>query len=257
VKILSGKERGNSAGAAAAPLVAMRQLGPDNYEVSLSGPTIRTVQAGQALATAVATSVCKTLVPVLGTHLFESTEKLGADAPESNSPNLELTQRFTCTARSAPAQVQAPATYSKEEKDQAAAKVLDETERYFRLLGTGKVDEAFTQLDRDSGTFSEAAWKRLKRDFLTLAGALQRIAITKVTVYENPASASKPGLYVAADYRITWANVRLQCGYLVWLRMRDGEFRILREETGHVTAEQLQAMPQAQRQTVEQALRCR
>jgi hypothetical protein len=245
-----------TSGAASAPVVAMRQLGPDSYEVRLSGPTIRTVQAAQALATSVAGSVCKSLVPVLGTYRFESAELLGNETPTSTPPGLELTQKFSCAARSQPA-TQALVAYSKEEKDQAAAKVLDETERYFRLLGAGKVDEAFLLLDPDSDMWNEASWNRPKREFVTMAGALHRIAITKVTVYENPTSAAKPGLYVAADYRNIWLNVPLQCGYLVWLRTPGGEFRIVREETGHITADQLQAMPQAQRQSVPQALRCR
>jgi hypothetical protein len=135
--------------------------------------------------------------------------------------------------------------------------VLDETERHFRLIGAGKVDEAFLQMDLADGIWNEPSWKSTKREFVSVAGALHRIGITKVTVYENPRSAAKPGLYVAADYRNVWANVPLHCGYLVWLRTSDGQFRITREETGHVTTEQLKAMPAAQAQAVDQALRCR
>ncbi|MEO8315234.1 MAG: hypothetical protein ABI645_10600 [Pseudomonadota bacterium] len=259
LQILPGKALDMPAGetAPAAPLVSVRQLGPESYEVKLSGPSIRTLQAAQTMAASVAGSICKARVPVQGTFRFESTEPLGNAAPASNSPRLELNQKFTCAARAQSTQAQVAATYSKEEKDQAAAKVLDETKRYFRLVGEGKVDEAFLELDPDSDIGNEASWKRTKRDFQTMAGALHRIEITKVTVYENPGSAAKPGLYLAADYRNIWLNVPLQCGYLVWLRTPGGEFKIIREETGHITAEQMQAMPPAQRQSVEQALHCR
>jgi hypothetical protein len=263
LKILPGKDLGIPAGAGAVPgaavppVIAVRQLGPEDYEVKLSGPSVRTVQAAQAMAASLATTVCKGLVPVLGTYRFETTEFLGNELSANKSLNPELIQKFNCAARPQPAQAQAPAVYSKDEKDQAAAKVLDETERFFRLIGAGKVDEAFLDLDPDSDIWNKASWMRTKREFLTVAGQLQRIGITKVTVYENPTSATKPGLYVAADYRNVWRNVPVQCGYLMWLRTPSGEFRIIREETGYVTAEQLQAMPAGQRPSVEQALRCR
>jgi hypothetical protein len=264
LKLLPGKalDIPASAGAvadAAGTVVAVRQLAAQNYEVRLSGQSIRTVQGAQAMATTVAASVCKGRAPVLGTYRFESTEFLADAVPTSQPQGLQLTQKFSCEASPQPAQAQAqvPAAYSKKEKDDAAAKVLDETERYFRLLGEGRVNEAFLQLDPDSDIWNEASWKKLKQEFVAIAGALHRIAITKVTVYENPKSATKPGLYVAADYRNVWRDVPVQCGYLMWLRTPSGEFRIIREETGHVTAEQLAAAPPAQRASVEQALRCR
>lgn len=257
LRILPGKALDTSAGAAAAPVASVRQLGPANYEVRLSGPSVTTVQVAQAMAASIASTVCKALVPVLGTYRFESTGLLGNETPTGKPLGAELTQKFTCAARSQPAVTRAPAAFSGEDKDQAAAKVLDETERYFRLLAEGKVDEAFLELDPDSDIWNEASWKRTKQEFVTMAGALHRIAITKVTVYENPESAPKPGLYVAADYRNTWLNVPIQCGYLMWLRTPGGEFRIIREETGHITAEQFQAMPLERRQSVEQVLRCR
>jgi YD repeat-containing protein len=261
LRILPGKELGTVAatgGTPGAPTIAARQLGAQEYELRVSSPSLRTVQEAQALAVRAAGSICRSLVPVLGTYRFESIQQLGQDAAASGAANLVLTQRVTCAATAQlPPRNEAPTTYSKEEKDKAAAKVLDETERYFRLMGERKFDEALLQMDLADGIGNETSWRNAKRDFLSTAGALQRIEITKVTVYENPASASKPGLYVAADYRNIWANAPLQCGYLVWLRTSGGEFRIVREETGHVTTGQLNAMPAAQRQSVEQALRCR
>jgi hypothetical protein len=264
LQILPGKALDIPAGAGTtantdATAVAVRQLGVQNYEVKLSGPSIRTVQGAQAMATTVAASVCKGRAPMLGTYRFESTEFLGNEAAASKLSSLQLTQRFTCEASPQPAQTQAqiPAAFSKEEKEDAAAKVLDETERYFRFLGEGKVNDAFLQLDVDSDIWREGPWKTMKQNFVAIAGPLHRITITKVTVYENPQSVTKPGLYVAADYKNVWRDVPVQCGYLVWLRTSNGEFRIIREETGHITAKELQAATPAQRASVEQALRCR
>jgi hypothetical protein len=103
---------------------------------------------------------------------------------------------------------------------------------------------------------NEESWKIGKRSFQQLAGDPVEIKITKVTVYDNPATAPEPGLYVAADYSNVYRNAPIHCGYLMWFRSIGGEFRITREETGHVTAEQLKTIPSSQIPEIKQKLRC-
>jgi hypothetical protein len=235
-----------------------RQVDPDNFVFRLHNDSALTDRAAQGVIENAAKALCKERQPALGRYQSSGTEFLGNQTPEHKPAGFDFVQEVRCVARTEAGPPAAPAvTYSKEEKDKAAATVLDGTESYFRLINDAKVDEAFQYLSSDSDLWNAASWTRMKREFQAMAGALQRIAITKVTVYENPKSASQPGLYVAADYRNIWQNVPVHCGYLMWLRMENGQFRIIREETGHVTAAQWQAMPEAQRQNVAQQLRCR
>jgi hypothetical protein len=239
--------------------VGYRQVDADNFVFRLRSESALTERVAQEYIARAAQQVCKERQPELGQYQSDAKEFLGNETPEHKPVSFEFTQQVRCVAATQPAGSAAPppAPVSKEEKDGAAALVLDRTERYFRLINDAKIDQAFQDLTPDSALWDAASWTRLKREFQAMAGPLQRIAITKVTVYENPKSASKPGLYVAADYRNIWQNVPIHCGYLMWLRMENGEFRIIREETGHITAEQWQTMPEAQRQNLVQQLRCR
>ncbi len=238
--------------------IGYRQIDPDNFVFRLRNDGPLSERAAQGVVESAAKTLCKERQPLLGRYQSSATEFLGNETPEHKPAGFEFLQEVRCVARAeAVAQVSPPVSYSKEEKDKAAATVLDRTERYFRLINDAKIDEAFQDLIPDGELWDAVSWTRTKRDFQAAAGPLQRIAITKLTVYENPKSAAKPGLYVAADYRNIWQNVPIQCGYLMWLRMENGEFRIIREETGQVTAEQWQAIPDAQRQNVAQQLRCR
>jgi hypothetical protein len=130
------------------------------------------------------------------------------------------------------------------------------TEAHFRLLATGQIDAAFAQVDAAGLGGDAASWMKNERSFQSIAGAPTSITILKVTVYDNPDGAPTPGLYVAADFRNAYANVPFQCGYLMWFRERDGRFRITRQEKGHVTAEQLKAIPVGQHAEIKRRLRC-
>jgi hypothetical protein len=61
---------------------------------------------------------------------------------------------------------------------------------------------------------------------------------------------------VAADFSNAYRNVPIHCGYLMWFRPIDGEFRIIREESGHITAEQLSRIPASQLPEIKQRFRC-
>lgn len=78
----------------------------------------------------------------------------------------------------------------------------------------------------------------------------------KITVYNNPAEAPEPGLYIAADFNNVFENIPIHCGYLMWFRPIGGTFTITREETGYVTAEQLKSISNTQLPDLKRQLRC-
>lgn len=117
------------------------------------------------------------------------------------------------------------------------------TESHFRLLTTGQFDAALAQVDPSGMGGDAAGWVKSEQSFQSISGAPVSMTILKVTVYDNPQGAPRPGLYVAADFRNAYANVPFQCGYLMWFREPNGTFRITRQEKGHATAEQLKRFP--------------
>lgn len=66
-------------------------------------------------------------------------------------------------------------------------------------------------------------------DWPRRAGRGRRV-VDRVTWYVNPASASKPGLYVALDWHAEYELLAVGCGYVVLYRTPLG-FRVVRQET--------------------------
>jgi hypothetical protein len=168
-----------------------------------------------------------------------------------------LPGKALAVAAQAPLVERRPTLQSAEESRRIQEEIRARTEAHFRLLAANRLDEAYAQVDARSMGQDEQAWKRARQSFQALAGEPVKLSIIKVTVYDNPAEAAQPGLYVAADYSNEYRNVPVHCGYLMWFRpIGGGEFRVTREETGHITAEQLGSLPAAQLPAIKQSLRC-
>jgi hypothetical protein len=129
------------------------------------------------------------------------------------------------------------------------------TEAYFRALAEGNFDAAFARISPTMGV-TGTTWRESKRSLRAILGEPVRFAITKVTIYDNPADAPRAGLYVAADFTNEFRNAPMHCGYLVWTRAANGQFEISREDAGHVTSEQLAAIPVSQHAQIRQQMRC-
>jgi hypothetical protein len=127
---------------------------------------------------------------------------------------------------------------------------------WLQQVATGLLDEAYAQIVPESMGVDERAWKDVKRSFRAMAGEPVQLAVWRVTVYDNPPGASAPGLYVAADYNNEYSKLALQCGYLMWHRPAGGEFRIMREETGNITAQELKSIPAADFTAIKRRFHC-
>lgn len=149
-----------------------------------------------------------------------------------------------------------PTLQNGEESHRIENEVRLKSEVYFQLIASKRIDEELTQVAAAQMGLNESKWKNDKLSFQAMAGELLEISIRKITIYDNPAGAPEPGLYVAADYSNVYRDVPIHCGYIMWFRPIGGEFRITREETGHVTAEQLKSIPSAQLPEIKHKLRC-
>jgi len=245
--------------AASASEISVRAAQQGQYELVLTSPTVLSEGEARDQIARTAASVCKSTTPIFGKWRFESKEAIGGATTSSSAPNtFRFVQEISCASGT---QVQSAARLPTLRSDDELRKVQSEvrlkSEAYFKLIASKQVDEAFTHLSATlrSGV-TEARWKGDKLSFQVAAGEATQVVIAKVTVYDNPAGAPEPGLYVAADYSNTYREVPIHCGYLMWFRPVGGEFRITREETGHVTSEQLKSIPNAQLSETKRKLRC-
>lgn len=238
--------------------IRSRELQPNQFEFVLTHETTLDERVAAAAIAEAAKRVCGTLVPALGKYRFEGREAIGtADAAAGEATGFRFVQEVSCVA--APV-VQTsgrrPTLRSAAEAAQVGEMIKARSEAFFRLIAGGQLDEAYRQVSAADVWSDEAKWKADKQAFRETSGEPARIAISKITVYDNPAEAPNPGLYVAADYDNAWRGLAIHCGYLMWFRPVGGEFLITREESGWVTADQLKAMPGEQLPELRRKLRC-
>jgi hypothetical protein len=243
--------------AASAAEVMVRQLEDNQFEFILTSSTRLTESEAQAHIANVAAGVCNGLTPVLGKYRFEAREAIGGDAGSSEPDTFRFAQEVFCVHGAAtPTEQRRPTLSTPEESHRVQDEIRLKSEEYFRLIAMKRVDEAYAQVSAFRMNTDETNWKNNKLAFQVTAGEPLQISIVKVTVYDNPVEAPEPGLYVAADFSNVYENVPIHCGYLMWFRSIGGSFRITREETGHVTAEQLKTIPSDQLPEIKRMLRC-
>ena len=246
------------ASSAVAAELSVREIQPGKYEFVLTNPTVLSEGEAMAHIAKAAASTCKGSTPVLGRYRYEGKEVIGGgDLPSREPDTFRFVQEVSCEL-GAPAQTgeRRPTLANEAESRRVQNEVKFKSAAYFQLLASRRIDEAFAQLAATRMGVNEARWKSDKLSFQAMAGELLEISIRRITVYDNPAGAPEPGLYVAADYSNVYRDVPIHCGYLMWFRPVGGEFRITREETGYVTAEQLKSIPSAQLPEIKRRLRC-
>lgn len=238
--------------------ISVRQLDDNSFEFTLTNSAALGEREAQAYISSAAASVCKGSTPMLGKYQFESKQAVGSDPPAKDPGSFRFTQQVTCSVSAQlSADVRHPILGSPDEAKAIQEDIFKRSESHFRLLAAKRFDEAYAEVSGTVLGVGATQWKAESQAFQAIAGELIAISIVKVTVYDNPAEAPEPGLYVAADFSNTYANVPINCGYLVWYRPVDGgEFKITRQETGYVTNEQLKSIPSTQLPAIKQGLRC-
>jgi hypothetical protein len=239
--------------------ISVRPVQQGRYELVLTSQTVLTEPEAQAKIAKAASSACKGATAILGKWRFESNEAVGGVTASAPGQTIfRFVQEISCGAG---AQMESanrmPILRGEEETQKVRNEVRARSEAYFKHIALKQVDEAFAQLTPTlRSTVNGARWKADKLSFQAAAGVQTQVSIAKVTVYDNPAGAPEPGLYVAADYSNSYREVPIHCGYLMWFRPVGGDFRITREETGYVTSEQIKSIPNEQLSEIRRKLRC-
>jgi hypothetical protein len=237
--------------------ISVRQLQQSSFELTLTNDTVLDETVARTYLSQAAASVCRELAPILGKYRFDSKEALGASVLSRERPSYRFVQEISCVPRTQTASpVRQPTITSPAEMQQVREEVKGLSEAYFRLLAAKRFDEAYAQLNETALGTDKVTWTRERQAFQSVAGAPVAISIIKITVYDNPAEAPEPGLYVAADFQNSYKNAPYECGYLMWFREAGSPYVITRSEMGHVTSETLKTIPESQRPELFQKLRC-
>jgi hypothetical protein len=161
---------------------------------------------------------------------------MGADRTGGGTGTQTFTQQVECGgAGAADIGVPAPETPPTPEDERT---VRGNTLAYLAAKDSGDFDKAHALFGEEMASMMlPGNWREPRTAFNKAMGLPQRREVVRITWYDNPAAASRPGRYVAADFRGDYDHPGFYCGYVVWYLEPDGIYRIVREEEGQMTEE--------------------
>ncbi|WP_073218950.1 DUF4019 domain-containing protein [Massilia sp. CF038] len=129
--------------------------------------------------------------------------------------------------------------------------------RYFAAKDGKRYEEAYALLaPAQKKVIAFDQFLANSTQFNAKAGAPQARTIKKITWYRNPPNTA-PGTYAAVDFDGHSANLRIHCGYTVWVEQADGAFLLVREEENYGDAETLSKVTPQNLPHIRAQLQCR
>jgi len=236
--------------------ISVQKIDENNYVLSLSNNEVLSIRVAQSHIIEKAKILCGKKFPVLGKYSFKGTEAI--EAKEKNNTKFEFIQNVKCTAKQDNKEIVSESKIkSRSQKQEIEEDIRKMSIKYLNNLVSGNFDEAYFNVAESLRAFSpKSTWMSKKRNFTSQVGKTIKINISKVSIYDNPANAPRPGIYVAADYYNEFANAPIHCGYLMWFKGDGNFFQIIREESGFITTEQVSQISKEKLPIVKQRLRC-
>ncbi len=115
------------------------------------------------------------------------------------------------------------------EADVLKAKLLSYL--YFQAKSNRDFHTAFNTFAKATASGMDyRKWKAGQDKFYASAGAELDRTFYRMTWYQNPPDAALPGIFVAVDYSARFSKISIQCGTLMWHRLSDGGFELIREQ---------------------------
>ena len=237
--------------------IAVRRLGDTEYELTFKASEPLEVAAAQARLRPAAQKLCGEGRVTFGRYNFARQEAADPVASKA-SGGLLLRQQIRCeTAASekaavASAAVKRPSTLEEEQRQVEAL-----TYQYLKAKDSGDLAKAYGFFaDSMKATAPQESWSGAEKKFSALSGPVTSRRIRKVTRYDNPPSAPRPGVYIAADLVSQFENLDVHCGYLIWHGQPDGSFQVIREEANYVDKATQQRMTPEQLTAFKARARC-
>lgn len=129
---------------------------------------------------------------------------------------------------------------------------------YLERRASGDFEGAYRMLSTEmQGFVPFGKWSAQNEAANRETGKLKDMEVWRVTVYDRPANAPRPGIYVAADYEGTYRKGAIHCGYLIWFGVSDRQFAITREETGYLQPEVLASLEPERAREFRRQMKCK
>ena len=251
------------AGAAhAANKLQFHPAGQDRYIAELKMSEEASEQDALAIMAFAAAKICGDKKVNLGEYSFKGTEILdkqdsaSASASASDEAAFEMRQHLQCGDRTAVAASSVPPPSAAEIK-QFELRARQATKTYLGYLAQRDFEKAYSMFSADLSTsVGYESWLQTKGQPAANAGELLRGDIYKVSTYVNPPSAPQGGIFIATDFDFEYQSFPVFCGYLVW-QVEGAELKVIREDIGKITAEQIGTMDAQKVDAAKSAFRCK
>jgi hypothetical protein len=116
---------------------------------------------------------------------------------------------------------------------------------FFSERNAQRFEQAFGMLtDTMQDEVSLADWSESTGRTLALFGATADQSVVRTTWYVDPPSAPLPGHYIAFDFQGETAGAARYCGFVVFHRQDNGEFRITAMEENFIARENDSSAPE-------------
>ena len=231
------------------------------FELKITSPRMMGEEEAQQTILAAAWKICGGRQPRLGKYNFSGSERLRR---ESESPGTDegqesfvFVQEVSC-GEEPETKPEPSRALSQEERVFVEGTVAALTNAYLVGQTTGDYLKSYDMLSefiKSSASYGD--WKKQREEFMDVAGPLQETEVWRITIYIDPSGAPEPGIYVAADYEMSFEKVPHKCGYLVWLEQEDRTFRITREETGYLDLATVSRLDESEVAGVKARIGCR
>jgi hypothetical protein len=238
--------------------VTVEELDNNSFRLSFSSTSTLAVEAAQVRLLPTALELCGDILPSFGRYSSSRSEPIVGDRADAGE-SFAFEQEITCTSAVVVAEERAdlPQALSSDEVLDAQRLIRRMSTEYFENIANERYEEAYSVVAESLREYSTAeSWTLRKQAFRAEVGAAVAIVVARITVYQNPQNAPGPGIYIAADFNNEFERAPIHCGYLMWFLDADGEYRITREETGHVTTEILATIPSEQIPIIRERMLC-
>ncbi|MGC1439275.1 MAG: DUF4019 domain-containing protein, partial [Burkholderiaceae bacterium] len=236
--------------------IDITRISERNFQLTLNNDRELSIADAQAQLRAAAANACGALIPEFRKYKFDSSALIEGKGISEQS-TFKFVQQVACIEsipKSAPKQRR---VFGEEVRAQISNLVKSATEEYFKALAAGRFKDAhevFSDYMKRTLPFDE--WRDDQRVLNAETGKLVRGGVWNVTVYVDPPSAPNLGLYVGTDYQYQSEGGAFRCGYLMWYSNSGRTYRVIRQEDGTLSIDEVKKLNEAQLREIKAKLRC-
>jgi len=212
------------------------ERGNNTYVVELITSEDIGEKRGLEIIAHAATRKCGDKPTHLGKYRFQGQENPGRN-DSSGGGSFRVIQQLYCGKLPKITQEKTK-PLNDQEKSNLERQAKESTDLYLNFIAKSDFKEAYSLLSavlRDGKTFKE--WEEAKSHLIEPLGDLLRSDTWGITIYVDPPSSPRKGVYIATDFDREYTNAPIYCGYLVWYLEGD-ELRVIREDIGSINLNQ-------------------